>query len=254
MDLKKQLTSYKKIIQVESEDKKIQETVTKSIDVFYSTEQESMLTYHEFLWTQFKLIQKRWWILQFTLLCILGTILLLSYDESYIQRGMGIVATLFVILIIPELWKNRTCHSMEIEEASYYSLKQIYSARIVLFGIVDILLLTLFCGTLTIGLHYEFTKLIIQFLLPMIVTACICFGTLCSKYILNEVVGIAFCVLWSAIWLLITLNEKIYTIISLPVWLALLVFSFVFLCIAIYRTINNCDNYWEVYFSGIRIE
>lgn len=254
MNLEKQLAYYKELTQVEAKEKELQETVKKSIAAFYVTEQEEMLSYQEFLWSQFKLIQKRWWMLQFAVLCIVGAMLISAYDESYIQRGMGIMAALFIILIIPELWKNRACQSMEVEESSYYSLRQIYAARMVLFGIVDILLLTVFCGVATIGLYYEFTKLIIQFLVPMLVTACICFETLCSKHIFSESVAIVLCILWSAIWSLVTFNETIYAIISLPMWLTFIVFSFVFLCVAIYRTLNNCNNYWEVAFSGIRIE
>ncbi|MDM8211473.1 RNA polymerase sigma factor [Mediterraneibacter glycyrrhizinilyticus] len=46
--------------------------------------------------------------------------------------------TLFAILIIPELWKNRANCCMEIEGSTYYALRQIYSARILLFGLADI--------------------------------------------------------------------------------------------------------------------
>mgnify|MGYP006990195710 CR=1 FL=1 len=49
------------------------------------------------------------------------------------QRILGVVASLFIILIIPELWKNQTYQSMEIEATSYYSLRQIYAARMSLF-------------------------------------------------------------------------------------------------------------------------
>ena len=97
--------------------------------------------------------------------------------------------------MIPELWKNRSCHCIEIEEPSYYSLRQIYSARMVLFGIVDVFLLTVFCGTMIIGLHMEFTKLLVQFFTAMLVAACICFGTLCNRYITDETVTIILCVL-----------------------------------------------------------
>lgn len=236
----------------ETQEQKIQETIKKAKEAFFTSEQERMLSYHEFLWTQFKLIRKRWWFLQLLLLLLLGAVLASSYEDSYIQRSMGIMASIFVILIIPELWKNRSCHCMEIEETSYYSLRQIYAARMVLFGIADISLLTIFCMTMTVGLHIEFMRLLVQFLLPMLVTACICFGTLCSKYIINETVAIILCVLWCVIWLIITLNEEIYMAITLPIWLSFIGFSLVFLGIAIYRTLNNYSNYWEVDFNGIR--
>lgn len=254
MNLEEQLMNYRKVVQAEAEEEKIWETISKSKEIFYAIEQEKMLSYHEFLGAQSKLIQKRWWIFQLLLLCILGTTLISTYEDTYIQRGMGVMSSLFVILIIPEFWKNRSYRCMEIEESSYYSLRQIYAARMVLFGIVDILLLTVFCATVTIGWHFELDKLLVQFLLPMIVTACICFGTLCSKYILNETVAIALCIAWSGLWSLITLNEKTYAMITLPIWLALMTFALVFLCITVYRTLNNCNKYWEVDFNGIGIE
>ena len=254
MNLDEQLMAYKKRAQIGSNEEKIQETIRRSKEAFFASEQERMLSYHEFLWSQFKLIRKKWWFLQFLLLFLPGAILVSAYEESYVGRAMGVIASVFVILIIPELWKNRSCNCMEIEEASYYSLRQIYSARMVLFGIVDVFLLTVFCGTMTIGLYIEFTRLLIQFIMPMLVAACICFGTLCSKYIIDETIAIILCVLWCAVWLVITLNEKIYTMITLPVWLVCIGFSFGFLCIAIYHSLNNCDNYWEVGFDGIGIE
>ncbi|WP_312649984.1 hypothetical protein [Aminipila sp.] len=254
MNLEEQLMNYSKIVQAETAEEKIQETIRQSKEVFYATEQENRLSYHEFLWAQLKLIQKRWWIFQFVLLFILRIMLVSAYEDTYIQRGMGVMASLFVILIIPEFWKNRSCRCMEIEESAYYSLRQIYAARMVLFGIVDILLLTIFCATVTMELHFELTKLLVQFLLPMIVTACICFGTLCNKYILNEAVAITLCIVWSALWSLITLSERVYTIITLPIWLALVMFALIFLCITVYRTLNSCNKYWEVDFNGIGID
>lgn len=102
------------------------------------------------------------------------------------------------------------------------------------------------------GLHIEFTRLLVQFLLPMLVTACICFGTLCNKHIVDETAAIILCVLWSAIWSIVTFNEKIYQMITLPIWLICIGFSFGFLCITVYRTLSNCDNYWEVGLDEIR--
>ncbi len=253
MNLEEQLMAYKKGGLIEPHEGRIQETIRKSREAFFASEQERMLSYHEFLWSQFGLVRKRWWVLQALLLLLLGTMLVSAYEDSYVQRGLGVMASIFVILIIPEFWKNRSCRCMEIEEASYYSLRQVYAARMVLFGIADLLLLTVFCGTMTMGLHIEFTRLLVQFLLPMLVAACICFGMLCSKYMVNETVAIISCILWCAVWLAITLNEKIYTIITLPVWLICIGVSICFLCIAIWRTLKNCDNYWEVGFDGISI-
>lgn len=254
MDLEEQLMLYKQMTQTEPDKQKMQETARRAKQAFYMAEQEEMLAYHEFLWAQFKIIQKRWWMLQFLLLCAAGKVFTSSYEESFIWRGMGIMAVLFVILIIPELWKNRTYRSMEIEEASFYSLKQIYAARMVLFGAVDMLLLTAFCGTMTLGLHLKFMQLLVQFLLPMLVTACICFGTLCSRRNVNESSAMVLCILWSMLWLALTLNEKVYGMVTMPVWLLLTGCTLVFLCAAVYGCLHRCNAYWEVVLDGIGVE
>ena len=91
---------------------------------------------------------------------------------------MGVAGALFVILLIPELWKNRNCNSMEIEAAAYYSLRQIYAARLLLFGMTDVFLLTVFCLVSSFSLQIAMAELLTQFLFPMVVAACICFGIL----------------------------------------------------------------------------
>lgn len=151
------------------------------------------------------------------------------HDELYLKRSMGVVAALFVILIIPELWKNRSCECMEIEAVSYYSLKQVYAARMLLFGVTDMFFITLFLGAASAGLHYAVSELVVQFLFPLCITACICFGILCSKHSFSETVAITLCVIWSAVWLFIVLNENLYVMVTVPIWSALLSAAILFL-------------------------
>lgn len=253
MTFEDKLKSYKKNVQIPSREEAIQRTIKMSKEAFWESEQEGILSYYEFLWMQWKVIQKRWWILQFLLLCMSGILLISAYENRYIQRSMGVMASLFVILIIPELWKNRTYQCMEIEEASYYSLRQIYAARMAVFGTVDVLFLTVFCGIMTMGLHVELKELLIQFLFPLCVTACICFGALCSKYHFSEAMAIVMCIIWSTIWLFMILNESIYEMITFPIWLFLLGIALAFLAFAVYRTLESCNKYWEVPFDGIEV-
>lgn len=245
MDLEQKLMAYKKMAQIELQEERIQEAVIRAKKAFLASEQERMLSYREFLWIQWKVIQKRWWLLQLLLLSMLWAVLVLVYDDRYIQRSLGVIATLFVILMIPELWKNRSCQCMEIEASSYYSLKQIYAARILLFGIADVFLITVFCTAAPAEFHFGFIELMIQFLFPLTVTACICFGTLSSKYAFSETIAVALCIIWSAVWLLIILNESVYEMITFPIWLFLMGTAFIYLVVAIYRTLECCNRYWE---------
>lgn len=250
MRVEEWMKKYKQQIIVPTEDK-IQETIQKSKQVFYQKEKERSLTYLEFLWTQYRLIQKRWWLFQVILLAATTAILPEMQEQYYIQRSVGIAGVLFVILVIPELWKNKKCHCMEVEAAAYYSLRQIYAARILLFGIADVLLLTIFCGTIQGTLQITLAELMVQFLFPMTVTACICFGALCSSRMINEAMSVALCMIWSAVWWLITVNERFYTAIIFPIWLLLFGIAIVVLTVVIYKTLHDYSRCWEEKIDGI---
>ena len=247
MGLEERLKNYRDATQTEPGDEKIRETVARCKNTFFMAEKEKMLPYHEFLWMQLRAMHKRWWLLQFLLLTMLWLILSSVQEELYITRSMGVAAPLFVILIIPELWKNRTYGCMEIEAVTYYSLRQVYAARMLLFGITDVFLLTIFCGTASVGLHYDLSHLLVQFLFPLAVTACICFGILCSRRCLSETTAIFLCIIWSAGWLFIVLNNEVYARIAIPVWGALLCGMILFLVFAVCRVIHMSNQYLEVY-------
>ncbi|MCI9446461.1 MAG: hypothetical protein HFH36_03530 [Lachnospiraceae bacterium] len=253
MRQEEKLLIYKECAGIAPREEKIQEAVNRSKQVFFAAERERLLTYHEFLWAQLKTIRKRWWILQFLLLLALWAALAAGQEERYMQRGMGVMASLFVILVIPELWRNRSSQSMEIEAVSYYSLRQVYAGRMLLFGIADICLVAVFCQAATRGLNLAIAELVSQFLFPLSVTACICFGALCSRRCINEASAIALCVVWSAVWLFVVWNEGIYARVALPVWILLLGLAIACLAAMICRTLKSCDEYMEVTLDGIEI-
>ena len=138
-----------------------------------------------------------WWLLQSA-----GT----AYE---VQRAMGTLAPLFVVLVLPELWKNRSSGALEIECTAYYSLRQIYAARMVLFGLVDLALLTLFFSAALLAGQATLRDLIINFLLPFLVTGCICLRTL-------------------------------------SMWLGMLLLATVYFLYAIRKLQNTCETIWEV--------
>lgn len=181
MNIEERFCLYQNTKQNELRAEAVEAAVRTSKEAFYASEQENMLSYHEFLWMQLKFIQKRWWLFQMGLLTVLWVMLSVTGEAAEIKKGLGVTASLFVILMIPEIWKNRSSHSTEIEAASFYSLKQIYAARMTLFALVDVILLSIFCGISTATARIAFTELIVQFLLPMSISACICFQVLCSK-------------------------------------------------------------------------
>ena len=133
-----------------------------------------------------------------------------------------------------------------IECSVYYSLRQIYAARIFLFAVVDFLLICSFsfAAVLTGKLFVE--EILIQFILPYIVTCCICFRTLYSRKICSEALAVLLCIVWCAVWAQLVLDEELYKMISLPVWMAMLVISVLCLGRLIYRGQKCCEEMWEV--------
>ncbi len=231
-------------------EEKLQETITACKEAYFQREQNRLLNYWEFLWTQLQYTRKGWWGLQALLLAF--AMKMLPAMELYFPRvrAMGVVGCLFVVLMIPELWRNRENESTQVEAACLYSLRQVYAARITLFGIVDVALLTLFSFGLG-RLGFTLLDVLTQFLFPVTVTACICFWLLCGKQNWNETVSLAACLTWSAIWWLLLMNEGIYTRIVPAVWAALFAVAAALLVLAVRRTILTTNQYWEADYFGI---
>ena len=250
MDLEKMLESYRADMMIKPREERVEETIQKSGEIFLEREQERMLNYAEFLKIQFAVLRKRWWLYQCLLLTASGLVLGYMQEEYFIRRSVGVAGGLFVVLIIPEMWKNRTYCSMEVETAAYYSLRQIYAARMLLFGTADVCFAAAFCVSLRGRLHFTMADLLVQFLFPVVVTACICFGILCNKYAVSEMASVGVCLVWSGVWWLITMNERIYRAALLPVWVCLFSAALLLLAAVSYRAVVNCGKCLETGVSG----
>lgn len=245
MNLDEQMKLYKQESGIEPEEERIQRTIEASRECFFQAESERMLSYRSFLYIQLKLIQKKWWVFQALILAALWAVLPMTEDSLYASRSLGIAAALFIILIVPELWKNRTNQCMEIEAAAYYSLRQVYAARFLLFGLADVFMITVFCGAASVSLRLSLTELLTQFLFPMAVTACICFGILCGRRLINEAVAVGMCMIWSAFWWFILLNEQLYRAALVPVWGILFGLAVLALGFLIRQAVCRCNQIWR---------
>lgn len=225
--------------------KKIDICVAKSKEIYCEHEAQGYLTKMEFLYQQSRYILKRWWVLQGLLLLALWWTLKYSNSSYYIQRCMGTAAPLFVVLMMPEFWKNRHMNAMEIECTSYFSLRRVYAARLILFASVDLIMLSTFSLTTVRTTQLSPWELLVQFILPFNVTCCICFQTLYHKWFRSEIFSMFLCMLWSAAWILIVVNTKLYSMISEPIWYFLLISSTLYLGYCIYRGQRKCNEIWE---------
>jgi len=211
---------------IPTNEEKVKETIATSKAAFLSGESEQIVSPGEFLIMQSKLIQKRWWFLQGLLLTFVCLFLCHMETDYLIRRALGLAGPLFVILILPELWKNRNFDAMEVECTTYYTIRSIYAARLALFAGVDLLLLSAFFAGASVFTKITVWEMLIQFVLPFNVTCCICFRTLYAKRIRSEALAMLLCILWTGVWAMLIMNNAVYSVISVPIWIAALTASF----------------------------
>lgn len=245
--IEEQLKAYKNETCVEQNPIEVNLVVERSKQVFFETVQKKPAAYFEFLYQQSKFIQKRWWLLQFFILLVLYGLLSTTQDGVMIQRGAGVLTPVFAVLLVPELWKNRNCESMEIEGTAYYSLRQIYAARLLLFAVVDGVFLSGFTVLAVTTTSAQGAQIVLQFFLPMIVTCIICFQMLCSRFVYSEYMAVFFSMIWIALWTLVVLRDEIYNAISVPMWVGICALAFFYLVYTIYKVMKESTNYWEVH-------
>ena len=222
---------------------KVMETIAVSEAAFLSAEAKRSLSHLEFLAAQSRLIKKRWWLLQGLLLALVYLFLQQTEADYLTRRALGLAGPLFVILILPELWKNRNFDAMEVECTTYYTIRSIYAARLTLFAGVDLLLLTAFFIGASFFARVTVMELLIQFLLPFNVACGICFQTLYGGRNNSEAFSILLCSVWTGLWILVVLNDAVYNAISVPVWMFLLTLSFVFMGFSLRK--GQKTIYWQ---------
>lgn len=221
------------------------ETVDASRASFLRAESERPLSRTAFLAAQLALIQKRWWLAQALLLVLVAILLPGMAEIGLLSRSLGVTAALFVILVIPEFARNSSANAMEIEGTTHYTLRHIYAARLVLFGSVDLVILTGFCSALTLTMNLPLITLVTQFLLPLVITAVLCFGILSRPYSAQGPAAICTALFWSGMWWLIVTNERLYAQIATPLWLVLFALSLLMLVFFARRFLKNATKQWE---------
>ena len=227
------------------DESKLQKTIAVSKAAFLAGEAEQTVSHAEFLYQQSKYVKKHWWLIQGLLLLFVCLLLHQTEGDLHIRRSLGVAAPLFAILILPELWKNRGNDAMEVEGTTFYTIRQVYAARLTLFAGVDLLLLTaFFCGA-TYFARITLWELMIQFLLPFNVACCICFHSLYGGRNTSEALSILLCAIWTGLWVLVISSDTLYQAISIPVWAAMLFLSFGYLAYTLHRGQKTIYKTWE---------
>ena len=228
----------------------IDSTVLKAKEIMITKEKTSRIDFAEFLIIQMKIMRKRWWILQGILLFLACEWLSVSGDVDYIYRGWSILAALFVILIIPELWENMECKSMEIEESSLFDLRKVYAAELIAAGPVDTIFLTFFCVTVTQLQYVLLADVLKQFVFPVMIAATICMMVFSCRNPFSELTTMVICIVANLLWATIVLNESIYYKITSWIWIGLFAVSISLIIYSVRKVINNTSKYKEKQTNG----
>lgn len=235
-----------KIKEMHISEEKENRAIEAAKKAFYEGEQERDASFPEFLYEQSRYIQKRWWILQAAVLLGLWWLLVCTESGAYVKKGMGMAASLFAVLIMPELWKNRNTGAMEIEGTTFYTLRQMYAARIMAFALADGFILGIFFAAASLSGRITMWEAVVQFFIPFNISCCICFGTLYSRKTGSEVFSVFLCMMWDAVWFLFLLQEPIYEAVTKPVWALIFISSVLYLFYCIGRGQKKWRQMWEV--------
>ena len=245
----RKIQDYKKEVRKKCVSEKAEErTVRICQNLLIRENQRFRTSYFEFLYQQSKYIRKRWWVLQGIVLGYLWFwIKYYGQDQQETIRLIGVLATAFAVLIVPEIWKNRRNKAVEIEMVSYYDLRQVCAARTLLFAAVDLLIIMIFlaatCSTGQIPLY----DLAVDFLLPVNVSCCICFRLLYSRWGGSEYLAVFMCLLWISVWVLVITNEQVYHRIAAPVWGCVTALTFAYLIFCIRKSLMFDERILEEY-------
>lgn len=220
-----------------TQEQHIQQTIERSIEAFWKHEKQQKPTLFDFLYTQFIYIQKRWWLLQIGCLLLLWIFLNLGFSQAIERKGIAIGIPIFTVLILPELWKTRQYRMEEIENSSVHTTKDIYVARLFLFGIVDLFGLTsLWIFTFRQGIE----NLIFEMLIPFNGICILMLGSLTFFKGREFYLPISLSFLFTIGWVFLLSNEQLYASISYSLWCVLFIVSIGILAIIIYQLIHRC--------------
>uniref|UniRef100_I5AR94 ABC-2 family transporter protein n=1 Tax=Eubacterium cellulosolvens (strain ATCC 43171 / JCM 9499 / 6) TaxID=633697 RepID=I5AR94_EUBC6 len=231
----------------------IDRTIYRACEILDTVTQVKRIGFIEFVANQIRFMKKKWWILQSILLFFACEWISISGDTDYTYRGLSILASLFVILIIPEFWKNIECGSFEIEEASVFDLRSVYAAKFIAFGVVDTVLLTFFCVLATQLQGFLFADVLKQFVFPVMIAAAICLLSFSSKKRYSEVTTMMLCVISNLAWMILAMNESVYSEITPLVWIGLFGFCSFIIIYCVSKSLRRSGEYWEVWIHGLGV-
>lgn len=200
----------------------------------------------EFLFQQMLSLSKEYWITQLVVFFVaafgLGFINISENKMSY----CAIYAPLLILFSIPELWKNISTNTYEVENTTYFDLRKLYLSRLVLVGMMDLILLSLLTVITVQTGGFSLYDAVIYFFVPFNFSCCICFSLLCSKRkICSELLAVGSCISGAGFWYLLVKDYHVYELLQMRIWYALLILSVGYLIFSGKRIMESSRCYLE---------
>ena len=122
-----------------------------------------------------------------------------------------------------------------------------------MFGVVDLVIVMVFLAITYQTTILSLSDLAVNFLLPVNVSCCICFRVLYSRWEKSEYIAALSCLVWVGLWMMIVANDVIYQKIVTPVWVAMLILTFVYFIFCVQKSLVFDEKILEDYTYEIRI-
>lgn len=232
------------------DEKKLLETIDAAKKEYHRQMLLEPMSGLEFLFEQMLSLSKRYWLMQ--LVVFFAAAISLGFLNSY--EGMNdkkitycaIYAPMLIIFSIPELWKNVSAKTYEIENSTYFNLNKIYLSRIVLVGMLDLILATILTVITVKTGGFSPYEAIIYFFVPFNFNSCICFSLLCIRRISSELVAASGCIGGGVFWYVLVNDYHVYELLQTKTWCVLLILSLVYIIFSCKRFVESGRSYLEV--------
>ncbi len=204
----------------------------------------------EFLFNQMMSLSKKYWLSQLIVFLIAALSLIFINFDSHISQTkisyFAIYGPLLIIFSIPELWKNISANSFEVEGTTYFDLRKLYLSRLVLVGMLDLILATILTAILVESSGLSLYRAAVYFFVPFNFCSCICFSLLCSRRkICSEQLAVGGCISGAILWYLLVKNYQVYELLQINIWYLLLILSFGYLIFVGKRIVKSGRCYLE---------
>lgn len=202
----------------------------------------------EFLFQQMLLLSKTYWLTQ--LIVFFAATLSLRSMNLDIRNKISycaIYAPLLIVFSIPELWKNISNKTYEVENTTYFDLRKVYLSRLLLVGMLDLILATILTVITMRASGFSMYEAVIYFFVPFNFNSCICFSLLGSKRVMfSKLLTIGACISGAVLWYQLVKDYHVYELLQIRTWYVLLVLSFGYLVFSGKRIVESSRSYLEV--------